>query len=232
MKDNALEPALPEILPGIDISSALKRLGGNTRLLVRLFKVFCRDFAETTNEIKAALSSNKIEKAVHLVHTVKGVAGNLSAEDLRSAASELEKSIMQQPSDMVESRLEVFDKFLRQVIESLAYLESQCPGEVTKRSGFDLNIELPHVGSTDLKEAILQLETESMPLWEKAKQRLIFDEIYNFGRHIKAQGEKYQIKSMEKFGDNVLEHVNSFDIENIKLLLNYFPELIGKIKSP
>lgn len=84
---------------------------------------------------------------------------------------------------------------------------------------------------TDFKEALLQLEMESMPLWEKTKQRLIFDEISTFGRHIKAQGERYRINSLAKFGDDLLECVSSFDIVNIKLLLNFFPELIGKIKS-
>jgi PAS domain S-box-containing protein len=230
-RDNALEPALPDILPGIDISSALKRLGGNTKLLVRLLKMFSHDYAGTTEEIKAALNSNNMEKALRLAHTVKGVAGNLSAEELRKAASELEKSIMQQPQDSVDRRLEVFDRFLQQMTESLQFLESHFPEEITGSAPIDMNIECAHKSPTDLKKAIHQLETESIQLWEKAKQSLIFDEIYSFGLHIKAQGEKYQIKSLEKFGDTMLKYVRSFDIKNIKQLLNFFPELIDRIKS-
>jgi CheY-like chemotaxis protein/HPt (histidine-containing phosphotransfer) domain-containing protein len=126
-KDESIELTLPDTLPGIDISSALKRLGGNAKLLSRLLKMFTRDYAGSTEEIKAALNSNNIEKAVRLAHTVKGVAGNLSAEELRLAASELEKSIMQQPRDSVDSLLEIFDRYLRQLIASLHFIEPKLP---------------------------------------------------------------------------------------------------------
>lgn len=126
-KDESIELTLPDTLPGIDISSALKRLGGNAKLLSRLLKMFTRDYAGSTEEIKAALNSNNMEKAVRLAHTVKGVAGNLSAEELRLAASELEKSIMQQPRDSVDSLLEIFDRYLRQLIASLHFIEPKLP---------------------------------------------------------------------------------------------------------
>jgi polar amino acid transport system substrate-binding protein len=89
--------------------------------------MFTRDYAGSTEEIKAALNSNNMEKAVRLAHTVKGVAGNLSAEELRLAASELEKSIMQQPRDSVDSLLEIFDRYLRQLIASLHFIEPKLP---------------------------------------------------------------------------------------------------------
>jgi len=69
-----------------------------------------------------------------------------------------------------------------------------------------------------------------MPLWEKTKQRALFDEIGSFGLHVKTQGGKYRLDPLVKFGDDLLMSVSRFDIENINLLLNSFPELVDKIK--
>jgi CheY-like chemotaxis protein len=225
------EQTLPETLPGIDIPAGLERLGGNRTLFIRLLLGFSRDYAGVTDEIKAALNRNDMDRALRLSHTIKGVSGNLSAKDLHAVASDLEKCIKQQILEKFDSLLEVFDQALRQVLESVKCLDTPRAEGMVKKFEKDTAVGWAYERPTELKEAIRQLENESMPLWETIKQRVIFGEIGSFGHHIKAQGEKYRLKPLEKFGDDLLMCISNFDIENINLLLNSFPELVGKIKS-
>jgi HPt (histidine-containing phosphotransfer) domain-containing protein len=225
------EQTLPETLPGIDIPAGLERLGGDRKLFIRLLLRFSRDYTGVTDEIKAALNRNDMDAAARLAHTIKGVSGNLSAKDLHALASELEKCIKQQIVERFDSLLEVFDQALRQVLESVKCLDAPGAEGMVKKWEKDTAAEWTYESPTELKEVIRQLEKESMPLWETIKQRVIFDEIGSFGFHIKAKGEKYRLKPLEKFGDDLLMCVSNVDIENINFLLNSFPELVSKIKS-
>lgn len=232
MEDNqAVEILLPDNLPGINISSGLERLGGNRKLYTRLLKIFIRDYADVTAKLKAALNRSDNETAIRLIHTIKGVAGNISAQQLRIAAIEVEQAIKQQFSDKLESLLITFDQALKQIVESVKTLEASVHEETkipVKNDGF---IEWAHEIPDNLHEVLSKIEEEDMPLWEMTKQRVIFDEISDFGHHIKNQGGKYNLKPLEQYGSELITHVSNFDIENINLLLNSFPDLIGKMKS-
>ncbi|GFO60261.1 hypothetical protein GMST_25860 [Geomonas silvestris] len=80
-------------LPGFDLAQALKRLGGNRSLLVKLLKEFETDFTGVLEELKGALARGENEPARRLSHTLKGVAGNLSATYVHAAALGLERAI-------------------------------------------------------------------------------------------------------------------------------------------
>ncbi len=78
---------------GIDIESALQRLGGNRKILAKLLKTFSRDYADAAHNIRDALKAGDTALALNLNHALKGVAGNLSANELWQAACELESAI-------------------------------------------------------------------------------------------------------------------------------------------
>jgi hypothetical protein len=92
-------------------------------------------------------------------------------------------------------------------------------------------VECVHGCPADLYEVLLKIEEEDMLLWEMIKQRVIFDEISDFGLHIKNQGGQYNIKPLVEYGDELIAHASNFDVENINLLLDSFPKLISKMKS-
>jgi len=229
--DKAVEILLPDSLPGINVSSGLDRLSGNSKLYVRLLKIFIRDYAGVTAELKAALHRSDSETALRLIHTIKGVAGNISAQQLRIAATEVEQAIKQQFLDKLDRLLVTFDQALKQIIESVNSLGASIHEETKISIKNDGVIEWAHGIPDNLHEVLSKIEDEDMPLWEMTRQRVIFDEIRDFGLHIKAQGGKYNIKPLEEFGNYLIAHVNNFDVENINLLLNSFPDLIGKLKS-
>ena len=87
------EEKLPESLPGFDLSDGLKRLQGNKKLYRKLLLSFATDYCGAANDIRIALDAKDFDSAHSLVHNLKGLAGNLAATELQSAAVNLEKLV-------------------------------------------------------------------------------------------------------------------------------------------
>ena len=87
------ENELPESLPGFDIATGLERLMGNKRLYRKLLLDFGADYGGVAGEIQEALAARDFKHAHGLVHNLKGLAGNIAATALLSAAVEMEKLV-------------------------------------------------------------------------------------------------------------------------------------------
>ncbi len=130
---------LPEILPGIDVESGLKRVNGNRTLLVRIIREFKRDHADAAGRIKNALEKKDMELALRLSHTIKGVAANCSAMDLATSAQNLESGIKKRQNDKYKDLLNDFDVLLKQVLEAAAILEQRNDEEKIVEKSVDKN---------------------------------------------------------------------------------------------
>jgi len=75
----------------VDVQDALKRLGGNLDLYKRLLNQFAG--GNHIDPIKEALDTGALEEASHLIHTLKGVAANLSLAKLAEHARKLEADV-------------------------------------------------------------------------------------------------------------------------------------------
>jgi PAS domain S-box-containing protein len=84
---------LPESLPGFNLAAGLTRLGGNKKLYRKLLLDFGAKYTGVAAEIGAALEAKDLKQAHSLVHNIKGLAGNLEATELQSAAIEMEKLV-------------------------------------------------------------------------------------------------------------------------------------------
>jgi two-component system sensor histidine kinase/response regulator len=126
---------LPEILNGLDINAALRRLGGNKRLFKRLLMDFRRDFHKTAEEIKDSWIKGDMEVTRRLVHTVKGVSGNIGAYSLHVLSRELEAAIKQGKEDEFHPRLVTFANALDQVLESIRSLADKEKPAPSRKSG-------------------------------------------------------------------------------------------------
>ena len=106
------ESDLPETLPEFDLTQGLQRLRGNRRLYRKLLLDFGLNYAETAAEIRKALDAGDFHQAHGLVHNIKGLAGNLAAMNLQTAALELEK-LVKDKSDKAPSDKVLSQKFSR-----------------------------------------------------------------------------------------------------------------------
>lgn len=80
-------------IPGIDLEAALQRLNGNRELLDRLIRLFAYEHGSMASEISQHIREGDLASAARLVHTLKGVATNLAAEELREASERLEAEL-------------------------------------------------------------------------------------------------------------------------------------------
>lgn len=96
-KDSPLDiPADPEAfpaIPGVNIQEGMARLAGNARTYARLLKEFPAAQRGELEKIGQALAAKDLEKARTLIHTLKGLSGNLSISDMFLAAGALEKAL-------------------------------------------------------------------------------------------------------------------------------------------
>jgi PAS domain S-box-containing protein len=125
-----VEDDLPPILPGINIEEGLRRLGGNKKLFKKLLKTFFTEFTSAVEEIRNALNDQDMEMAHRLVHTLKGVAGSISAKDLQTAAQELEMAVKEGTLEGCGILLGNLEKALSQVLESIRAMEQGAGDKV------------------------------------------------------------------------------------------------------
>ncbi|MCP4702229.1 MAG: PAS domain S-box protein [Gammaproteobacteria bacterium] len=78
--EEAPESGLPDKLAGITVSAGLARLGGNKCLFKKLLMDFRRDNADAVQTIREVMGKEEQAPALHLAHTLKGLATNLSMQ--------------------------------------------------------------------------------------------------------------------------------------------------------
>ena len=83
----------------------------------------------------------------------------------------------------------------------------------------------------EFNEIIKQIDEKFIPMWEKAVRDELSDDIEQFSRELKTFAEKYQIKILVKFANNLSEYLNSFDLEEMTKSLKGFPDIIEKVKG-
>ena len=79
--------SVPLALEGLNVDSALNRAAGNRELYSRLLLRFAADQSEMTAGIADALSQGDLAQADRLTHTLKGMAGNIGAEQALPSSS-------------------------------------------------------------------------------------------------------------------------------------------------
>jgi two-component system sensor histidine kinase/response regulator len=90
--DAKASPEQPPLdLPGFDIKQALARMGGNAKAYRKTLGKVLESEADTMELIQQSLDAGDRETALRAAHTLKGVAGNIGAVSLQSAATDLEK---------------------------------------------------------------------------------------------------------------------------------------------
>ncbi len=109
----------------IDVESALKRLNGNMILLRQLLDSFADRYSSVTEEIRDLIAQGDMKAAEHLSHTVRGIAGNLSAYGVYEAAGELEMSINRGDQANYVRLADNLDESLQPVIDLIRRMNSQ-----------------------------------------------------------------------------------------------------------
>jgi HPt (histidine-containing phosphotransfer) domain-containing protein len=73
-----------------NVNDAMARLGNNKKLYEKLLARFLAEYSDFYGKLRAAVDGNDLEGASLLAHTMKGLGGNLGADDLHAASLAVE----------------------------------------------------------------------------------------------------------------------------------------------
>ena len=110
-------------IDGIDVKKAVNRLGGDQKFFRKLLTNFRKNQNNVITEIRQALKDGDARTAERLAHTVKGIAGDIAAQEIYRLASELESEIHAESFHNVEALLRQLEQVLARVFASIASLE-------------------------------------------------------------------------------------------------------------
>lgn len=104
---------------GVDLATALNRIGGNAALFAKVVGLFQQTEAESAQRIRAALAAGDTELAQRLAHTLKSTAGTVGALRLQAAARAIEMAV-REGSALDEAALAELDSAHAEALAVLA----------------------------------------------------------------------------------------------------------------
>ena len=122
--NHSTQNVLPPILDGIDMDMAMERFLGRQPFFKKMLLSF-NHYTTIGHDIRLALARNDMTSARDMVHTMKGMAGNLAATDLYQAANAMEQAIEQKQPQEISTLLTHFEAALHRVLTTVRALESQ-----------------------------------------------------------------------------------------------------------
>lgn len=150
----------PEVLPGIDIESGLRRVSGNRTLYKKLLRQFYKDHTDAATASKESLERGDVESAKRMAHTIKGAAGNMGAVALYEAAGELESGIRENRPEL-DNLLHYFEKSLNQVLQSISGLKETPAPEIPANPDQSVPLDIPEINALMAKLADLLEDGDS-----------------------------------------------------------------------
>ena len=186
------DETLPAFLDGFDLPSGLRRLQGNEALYRKLLINFGDRYAQRANEIRQALDDGDYSNAHKLTHELKGVAGNLSASELHTAATTLDQLVKHAnpqnppPKDALATALTALESRMENALQSVLQLssftadaepeiatpesEQRLPPDLAKEAAIRLR-EAAEIGDvsalTEISEEMVARSTEFTPYLDK-----------------------------------------------------------------
>ena len=112
-------------LTGVNVSQGVARVGGNVALFRQVLREFGRTEADAGIRLRQALELEDRVQARHIAHNVKGLSGNVSADELYRAASLLEKAIVAGDEAEIARSAQSFDDSLSEVVGAIDGLNLQ-----------------------------------------------------------------------------------------------------------
>ena len=134
-KSSAIDDDVMPELKGIDIQSALSRLGGNQKLYRKLLVNFYNNHQNDIRDIRRVIELGNLKTAERIVHTIKGAAGNIGAQEVFTAASAVEAEFKEYSLGKAEPLIVQLERALEQVFSSITVLHEN--GDETATSEHD-----------------------------------------------------------------------------------------------
>jgi polar amino acid transport system substrate-binding protein len=187
------DAALPDNLPGIDMRWGLERIGGNRHLFIRLLREFAATHGDAVQLIEQRLAEGDYNGARRILHTLKGVAGNIGALTLQREAARLEHALQAGEIKSADELPTAFRNTIVRLFDGLAVLH-----------------ESEDTFTTDVEEnAVLTVGSSSKNLLQQLRKMLV-------------NGEADAMKMLDQITQQINEEAQQEQLRQIgELIANY-----------
>jgi signal transduction histidine kinase/CheY-like chemotaxis protein/HPt (histidine-containing phosphotransfer) domain-containing protein len=206
-------------LPGIEVQAGLARVNHNEALYVKLLKSFFLDYREAPEHIRHHLESKEVDDAGRVVHSIKGVAANLGAQDLSTAAEVAERQI-NSDSEIEEETWDELVGCLDKVMDSLSRLFASPMTDKSRKSQDTTPARVDEIDALDVPLCLERLQGAASLLdddLEGARQAL--DTIEPMLRHLVP----------DKMCDKLTAHIDNFEIDEALQVLRAMENMLEKM---
>ncbi|MBI9085392.1 MAG: response regulator [Desulfobacterales bacterium] len=121
------DPRAPMVLEGIDLAEGLDRLGGDWDLYASILQEYGEVYRHFNQDFLALLDRRDHGRARRMAHSLKGAAGNVSANDLYRAAHALENACAESDLTAINANLSRVTTELDRVLTAIAHLAENPP---------------------------------------------------------------------------------------------------------
>ncbi|MDD3484388.1 response regulator [Azovibrio restrictus] len=138
-RNEAASTGLSLDIPGLDTAQGLRRVLGKESLYRAMLEKFLAGQADAPARVAAAVAAGDWALAERLAHTLKGVAGNIGAEAVQEAASQVENACRSPTSaEPVAPLIQTLEQALVPLLQGLAGALETRPPETGSKPPVDL----------------------------------------------------------------------------------------------
>lgn len=112
----------------LDVDAAVGRLMGDKQLYHQLLAIFIQTYSTVGEKLRAALPARSAE-AIRIVHTLKGAASTIGAEQLTTAAARLEKGLTRGASQAIAVQLLALESALCAALIAAERFRTDSPAD-------------------------------------------------------------------------------------------------------
>ena len=199
-----VEADLPESLPGFDLQAGLSRLMGNKRLYRKLLLDFGANYGTVAGEIREALAVGDFDQTHSMIHNLKGLAGNLEATDLQTAAAAMEKLVKGQDAETASDKelnrkLTDLESALKQALNAVQTLGPMAE----KKTMANTADEVPS-GRSELAQQVVDRINAAAEMGDVMQVKSIAEELMS------------ESDKAAPFGEKLVQLAEDFDLDGIK----------------
>ncbi len=192
----------PDSVPGLNIKQGIKQVGGNEKLYQSLLRDFVQNHGDFVENLEKSLQQGDRITAERLVHTIKGISGNIKANELMQITTEIDSILKNQETPAVplmSTLKDVCDELfssLELLVKQSQQPQTNHPAEQTvKQDDFESLNHALQIGDSRSQEIIQQMaEKINNKLGEKAVQ-ILSDLVANYEFE---QAQEWLQKALER----------------------------------
>jgi PAS domain S-box-containing protein len=197
---------LPPI-PGLDLEDGLNRVAHNEDLYKSLLIQFSSHKANVIEEMETAVKQKDMTKAAQLLHSLKGVAGNIGAKEIANKATQIEKKLQ---NNNLDSEYETLVESAKQSMNILISGIATMAEKHSTNNGIEISQPLP--------------EYDKLSPHFKILADLISENNMTARDYLETIEETFNETPIKDFLSPVKEHLNQFNFsqaaESLEKLIN------------